>query len=192
VTYPHYNAISLVEALTLVMYNNRIKFGNLLVRQIQGIAMGMLLAPSIANLYISIYESLYVLPEYHPQLYYLRRFIDDGFGIWIHDEDPEHDKSKWNTFVNSLNNMGLTWEFTTQLNSVVFMDLRISLSSGRFSTSLYAKPLALHLYLPQHSCLAPGVLTGLINGHVRQDMQLCLPQDDQDKELKLFYEQLLA
>jgi hypothetical protein len=58
-------------------------------------------------------------------------------------------------------------------------------------TSLYAKPLALHLYLPPHSCHAPGVLSGLIFGNVLRIHQLCSAAFDIKKELKLFFHCLL-
>jgi hypothetical protein len=58
-------------------------------------------------------------------------------------------------------------------------------------TSLYAKPLALHLYLPPHSCHAPGVLSGLIFGNVLRIHQLCSATVDIKKELKLFFHCLL-
>jgi hypothetical protein len=50
--YPHLCPAALVEALHIVMHNNRMKLGNLLVHQHKGIAMGMAPAPSIANLFV--------------------------------------------------------------------------------------------------------------------------------------------
>ena len=64
--------------------------------------------------------------------------------------------------VDSVNNMGLTWEFSTRLETVTFTDLTVTLMAGQFTMSLYAMPLALYLYLPSSSCHAPGVLCGLI------------------------------
>ena len=190
--FPHYDPTSLLEALTIVMHNNRMRFGDITVCQKRGIAMGMSPAPSIANLYVSIYEQTHIQHHFTPHLHYLRRFIDDGFGIWVHDPDPTVDNNIWTRFVDSVNNMGLTWEFTTRSGSVTFMDLTVKLTAGRFTTSLYAKPLALHLYLPPSSCHAPGVLCGLINGHILRITQLCSSQSDQDREIALFYDRLMA
>jgi hypothetical protein len=50
--YPHLRPAALVEALHIVMHNNRMKLGNLLVHQHKGIVMGMATAPSIANLFV--------------------------------------------------------------------------------------------------------------------------------------------
>jgi hypothetical protein len=56
---------------------------------------------------------------------------------------------------------------------------------------LYAKLMALHLYLPPHSCHAPGILSGLISGNFLRIHQLCSDAKDITKELKLFFHRLL-
>ena len=71
------------------------------------------------------------------------------------------------------------------------MDLRLKIEGRRVVASLYTKPLALHLYLPPHSCHAPSVLTGLIFGNVLCIHQLCPAATDVKKELKLFFHCLL-
>ena len=67
-------------------------------------------------------------------------------------------------FKTAINNSGLKWTFTPLTNQVEFMDLNISLSKGQFSTNLFEKPLALHLYIPPHSCHPPGCFKGLLTG----------------------------
>jgi hypothetical protein len=44
------------------MLNNRMRFNNIVVKQHKGIAMGMSPAPTIANLYMSIFEKQHLLP----------------------------------------------------------------------------------------------------------------------------------
>ena len=44
------------------MLNNCIQFGDLIFHQIRGVAMGMSPAPTIANLYVAIYELSHILP----------------------------------------------------------------------------------------------------------------------------------
>jgi hypothetical protein len=43
--------------MALVMRNNRMQFKDLVVHQIKGIAMMMSPAPTIANLFVAIYEA---------------------------------------------------------------------------------------------------------------------------------------
>lgn len=189
--HPHLRPHALVEALSLVMHNNRMKFGDLIVQQHKGIAMGMSPAPTIANLYVAIFEAMHIVAHPPRQLHYLRRFIDDGFGIWLMDENESTNERNWNSFQAIINSMGLTWEFSDLSYTVTFMDLTITLDDGKFTTKLYAKPMALHLYIPPSSCHAPGIINGLIHGHFLRVYQLCSHQHDIDREIDLFYQRLL-
>jgi hypothetical protein len=186
-----FSSAALLEAIELVMFNNRMRFGDIIVKQLSGIAMGMSPAPTIANLYVAIYEEMHVLTFVPSTVRYLRRFIDDGFGVWLHDPDPTVDERNWKDFQDCLNASGLKWIFSDRSREVVFMDLRLKIEGRHITTSLYAKPMALHLYLPPHSCHAPGVLSGLVFGNVLRIHQLCSDAKDVMKELKLFFHRLL-
>jgi len=91
-----------------------------------------------------------------------------------------------------INSMGLSWEFTDRSTTAIFMDLTISIKNGRFSTSIYSKPLSLHLYIPPNSCHAPGIAKALIHGHTLRVLRLCSKQSDINKELRQFYHRLIA
>jgi hypothetical protein len=186
-----FSPTALLEAIELVMFNNRMRFGDVIVRQLSGIAMGMSPAPTIANLYMAIYEETHVLKFIPSIILYLRRFIDDGVGIWLHDPNPTTDERNWMEFKNCLNASGLNWIFSDRSQEVIFMDLRLTIEGRQIKSSLYAKPMALHLYLPPHSCHAPGVLSGLVLGNVLRIHQLCSNEGDIMKELKLFFHRLL-
>ena len=93
---------------------------------------------------------------------YLRCFIDDGFGVWLHDPDPLIEESS-----------GLKWIFSERLNEVVFMDVWLKIEEKNVVTSVYAKPMALHLYIPSHSCHVPGLFPGIVFGNVLQIHKLC-------------------
>ena len=49
-----FSSTALLEAIEIVMFNNRMRFGDITVKQISGIAMGMSPAPTISNLYMAI------------------------------------------------------------------------------------------------------------------------------------------
>jgi hypothetical protein len=159
--YPYLTPPAIKEALSLVMLNNRMRFNNFVVKQHKGIAMGMSPAPTIANLYMSIFEKQHLLPGNPSHLSFLRRFIDDGFGIWLTDPDPTTDELEWERFKALINSMGLTWEFNDCSTTAIFMDLTISIEHGRFNTSIYSKLMSLYLYILPNSCHAPGIATGL-------------------------------
>jgi len=88
--------------------------------------------------------------------------------------------------------MGLTWEFTERSTTAIFMDLRISIMNGRFSTTIYSKPMSLHLYIPPFSCHAPGIATSLVYGHTLRVYRICSKNGYINKELNLFYKQLIV
>jgi hypothetical protein len=71
------------------------------------------------------------------------------------------------------------------------MDLRLKIEGKKIVTSLFAKPMALHLYIPPHSCHAPGVLLGIVFGNVLRIHQLCSRAANIVRELKLFFHRLL-
>ena len=56
-----YECKAVQEAMNIVMRNNRMRFGEIIVRQLVGVAMGMSPAPSIANLYVAIHEKRSIL-----------------------------------------------------------------------------------------------------------------------------------
>jgi len=190
--YPHLYPDALIEALHIVMRNNRMKFGNMIVHQHKGIAMGMAPTPSIANLFVAIYEQAHITTFPASSLHFLRRFIDDGFGIWLRDIDSKTDEANWTLFKSIVNSMGLQWEFSPRSSTVTFMDLNIHLRRGRIITSLYTKPMALHLYIPPSSCHAPGVIPGLVHGQLYRIFKLCSHKRDIEREIHAFFVRLLA
>ena len=153
--------------------------------------MGIAPAPPIANTFMGTYEEDNVVGKFDDCAPFIRRFIDDGFALWERHLDPAINQSNWQRFKDTINASGLQWIFSEQKRSVVFMDLTISIKNGKTVTSLYAKPLALYLYIPPHSCHAPGVLSGLIFGMILRIHQLCSKEEDIDKELHLFVSRLL-
>jgi len=62
----------------------------------------------------------------------------------------------------------------------------VEVVNGRLETALYHKPLVLHLYLPPHSCHAPGVVYGVC-GMVLRIYSLCSRAKDIDDELLSFF-----
>ncbi len=72
------------------------------------------------------------------------------------------DDNNWMTFKTCLNNSELQSTFSKCTDVAIFMDLWLKIKGKKVTTSLYAKPMVLHLYLPPHSCHAPKVLSGLI------------------------------
>ena len=110
--------------------------------------MGMSPVPPIANLYVAFHESTFIPDWLKSSLFFYKRFIDDGIGIWIQNEIESVDRHNWDTFKLIVNNGGLTWEFTELSHEINFMDMTINITGDRIETNLFEKSLALHLYIP--------------------------------------------
>ena len=122
-----------LSTCSLVINNNRMRFGEIIVKERKDIAMGMSQAPTIAKLYVSIFEAKQILSNPPRHLSFLWRFINDGFGIWLTDPDLKIDELELNSFKTLINSMGLTWELMERLTTAIFMDLKISILNGCFS-----------------------------------------------------------
>jgi len=85
------------------------------------------------------------------------------------------------------NNGGLNWTFIDGSEQVDFMDMTIKIVGSKIRTTLFEKQLALHLYIPPHSCHPPGVIIGLVMGNVLGIFQLCSRQDDIENHLCKFF-----
>ncbi len=167
------------------------QFGDLIYHQIRGVAMGMSPTPTIANLNVAIYELNHILPLLDKYLMFYKRFIDDGFAIWLHNLDPTIDATNWNDFKALINAMGLHWTFKSPRKKLIFMDMIIQVEGEKIVTTIYAKPLALYQYIPPNSCHPTGVLTGLIFGQILWIYQLCSHSKDIDRELSLLHTRLM-
>ena len=87
---------------------------------------------------------------------------------------------------------GLTWEFEDPSDKVNFMDLIITIKNGHVSTSLFEKPLNLHLYIPPHSAHPPGLLPGIVHSTLFRLFTLCSDHDDRVLRTRVFFKRLQA
>ncbi len=158
------------------MKNNVFQFGDSFWLQLSGTAMGTPPAPPYATIYVCIWE-MQIMSEFKEISFY-KRYIDDGQGIW--NKLSEDDDERWNLFKERVNMFGtnhtffisnphhkpLQWTFSERSNNAIFLDLSLKIENGQISSTIYEKPMNLYLYIPPHSCHAPGVVKGLIYGIV--------------------------
>jgi hypothetical protein len=181
---------AMLQALSLVMTNNVFEFGDTYWHQIDGTAMGVSPSCAYATLYFSAHEKF--LKDKYPEIIFLKRYIDDIFGIW--DPQTLHDEQRWQQFQDDCNNFGkLRWEFTLRTKQTIFLDLQITLDDeGQLSTTMYEKPENLYLYLPAFSNHPPGVLKGLVYGMIYRTLRLSSSQQAQQKDINNLLIRLLA
>ena len=101
---------SIMRLLELVLRKNNFQFNGQNYLQIAGTAMGTRMAPSFANLYMGHFEKEHVY-TYPLQPWCWFRFIDDIKFLW------PHGREELNRFINHLNFVGGTIQFTAQRQS---------------------------------------------------------------------------
>jgi hypothetical protein len=165
--------------LTAVMDNNIFTFAGTYWQQLSGTAMGTPAACAYATISFGQHENGRILPTYHSQLIYYKRYIDDIFAIWL---PPDRQKiSTWNKFKEDLNNWGsLQWAIEEPSLTTTFLDLNLQLMGNSIKTSTYQKPMNLYLYIPPKSSHPPSCLKGLISGEIRRYFLQSSPTNFQD------------
>lgn len=177
-----------VDLLRLVMQNNVFEFGSSKWLQLTGTAMGTPVACAYATIAFGIHENRQILPKYQKYFKLFVRFIDDVFGVWTGPSD------EWSNFKHDMDKCGLLrWEFLEPCDSVVFLDLSITINRDdmTINTRSYEKDLNLHLYIPPRSAHPPGILRSLIFGRLRQFYNLNSNIEDFQSAAKNFYTYVL-
>ena len=82
------------------------KFGDIIVRQLTGIAIGMSPTPPIVILYLAIHKRSQVLSKFESLDFY-RQFIEDGFATWKHHPNHNIDSANYKPFQDAICSRGL-------------------------------------------------------------------------------------
>ncbi len=181
---------ALIDGLRIIMQHNLFRFGDTFWVQQTGTAMGAPPAPMYATLYYYLHEAT-LIPT-HINIFYYGRYIDDGFGIWVPDDDPEIDEILWKQYLTDTAYGRLRWEATTRTTSIDFLDLTITICDNKLSTRLYEKALNLYLYLPPHSCHSPNMTRGIIQGMILRIFRLTSDNTYIQQCIQQFYDRLAA
>ena len=131
------NRIDFEKLLRAALQNNFFNFEEKICKQIDGVAMGYPLDPTLANAILCFHEQIWLneCPDEFKPAYY-RRYVDDIFVLF---RSPDH-LEKFKNYLNSKHrNIRFTCE-KEQNNSMPFLDILITRISNGFKTSLYHKP----------------------------------------------------
>jgi len=176
--HPGFPIQAICKSLRLVMNNNVFTFGDQTFQQRNGTAMGTPPVPPYATLYYGPFKNA-VTTRFANRLPFYRCFIDNVLGVYLCHPNPETDATIWKEIQAAMNAApGLTWDFSDLTLQLDFMDLMLCLDNGRITTTLYEKPLNLHLYIPPHSAHLPTVLPGIVFGTLFHIYTLCSDDDD--------------
>ena len=166
--YKHLPIDIILTGLELLMTNNVFQFGDCFFYQQTGTAMGTPPACCYATIYYAVHER-FLFTKYTDHLFFYRRYIDDVVGVWV----PSNTSYSFDDFAKDFTFHKLHWEVNTPCESVVFLDMVLTIDNTRIITQLYEKILNLYLYISPFSAHSPGVLSGLIIGNILRIYHLC-------------------
>lgn len=139
----------LMDCLEFILYNNFFTYDGDIYHQAKGTAMGTRMAPSYANLFMGVFEELFLMAD-HPfrkNIMVYRRYIDDLFFLWKGNQKDAAD------FVESLNTNSWGIKFTLNFSEreIEFLDLLITHDNHTFITSTFFKKVDANSYLDFNS-----------------------------------------
>jgi hypothetical protein len=141
------------QLLTIATTESFILFNGCYYRQIDGVAMGSPLGPTLANIFLSYHEQQWLdnCPTAFRPVYY-KRYVDDIFVLL-----PSSDCL--NSFKEYLNKQHPNMHFTSEEeenNELPFLDIFVKRTQTSFFTSVYRKPTFSGVYT-HYSSFIPGV-----------------------------------
>jgi hypothetical protein len=131
-----------------VLKNNVFEFNSEFFIQTSGTAIGTKMAPTYANIFMSVFEGD-LLSRATTAPFKWFRYIDDVFLVWTASE------ASLMEFMNFINTIHPNIQFTSNYSttSVNFLDVLVTLETdGTINTDLYNKPTDTHQYLHWISC----------------------------------------
>lgn len=138
----------IMQLLHFVATRNYFWFGGQFYRQDRGVAMGAKYAPSLANLFMALWEEDVIYAHQRPQVVLWARYIDDVLLLWDGDR---HDLDAFMSMLND-NNRGIRFAYEASQTEINFLDLKISIRDGQLSTATYFKNTDRNSYIPTDSC----------------------------------------
>lgn len=130
----------LIELTETLLTHNYFMFQDENYLQVKGVSMGSKASPSIANIYMGLFEQNYVFNStenvFLPYIKMWKRYIDDICILWTGDE------TTLLNFFNFLNVKNEHLKFTMEhdQHQVNFLDISITRQNGTFQTDVYRKP----------------------------------------------------
>ena len=138
--------------------------------QVDGVAMGSPLGPTLANAFLCYYEKKWLreCPEkFLPNVY--KRYVDDIFVTF-------ESYSQLLKFVDYMNHQHPNLKFTFEVeqnNSFSFLDVKICRENDRFTTSIYRKPTFSGVFTHFDSFIPTSYKHGLVNTLIFRCFKIC-------------------
>lgn len=181
----------LKKLLRLILRNNFIQARGQIYRQINGVAMGISMSPTLARLYMGDieHEMLEELREEKElskmmldHILAAKRYFDDALFMWC-GGNLEYLQVWKQRYEAKLKSHGLLLEWKEPSDKVDFLDLTIFMgdrfeATGKLDYKLYEKPQNKYRYIPRDSFHPLSVLKGFIKGETIRHLRNCSQKQD--------------
>ena len=148
------------DLLSTAVKESLFLFNKRYYQQIDGVAMGNPLGPTMANIFMCNFEQKWLAncpTEFKPLVY--KRYVDDIFVLF-------REKHNLQQFKDYFNNCHENIEFTDDTekdNHLAFLDIKIYRENNKFLTSIYRKPTFTGLYSNFTSLIPMEYKKGLVS-----------------------------
>lgn len=168
----------ILEGLKMAMECNYFWYSNNYYVQTKGVAMGARYAPSVANLFLDMWEEEYIYNQQIPQIKLYRRYIDDLIILW--DGTPD----TFEEFLQQLNinKYGITFTGKWNLEKIEYLDLEIFKTGTSLYTRTFFKETDRNGYIPNSSCHHPRWKGNIPKGQLMRLRRNCDLIADFDKQ----------
>ena len=150
-------------------------------RQVDGVAMGSPLAPTLANLFMAHHEQTWTQSQHAPLTYF--RYVDDIFCIFEGSvENEQHSK-----FLEHLNSRheNLTFTIDVEPSTLPFLDVCVESHDGTLNLSVFRKPTYTGLLLNFRATCPMQWKRGLIACFVSRAFRICNSWSSLHKEFHI-------
>ena len=138
--------------------------------QVDGVAMGSLLGPILANIFLSHHEENWLNKcpiKFKPSFY--RRYVDDIFVLFESSESADSFREYMSSKHQNIN-------FTVEkenVGSLSFLDVKICRKNGKFVTSVYRKPTFSGVFTNYESFIPAYQKRGLLHTLLHRSFSIC-------------------
>ena len=156
-----------VELLHSATSTVEFSFDNTIYRQIDGVAMGSPLGPTLANIFVGYYEEKLFSEISKPAVCF--RYVDDTFVIFQNEKESEE-------FLIRLNGLHSSFQFTFEKeknNSLPFLDVHVEHTKGSYETKAYRKPTFTAQYLRWESFTPIKRKASLVSTLAHRALKIC-------------------
>ena len=156
--------------LSIATKESLILFNGCYYQQVDGVAMGSPLGPTLANIFLCHHEVRWLSAcpmDFKPVFY--KRYVDDIFLLFSHRDQIEQFKAYMNMQHANI-------KFTSEVeidNLLAFLDIKVIRSGVAFLTSVYRKPTFSGVYTNFNSFLPDIYKTGLVHTLMFRLFNIC-------------------